>query len=102
MKILSLGLSNFRQHRDSRFEFSEGITGIIGQNGCGKTTIVEAIAFALYGSRAIRGKVDDLVSRGARKDEILSVSLHFEHDGGTYRVERDVGDASLFVGGAAQ
>src|SRR5206468_10560580 len=50
MQLLRLRLVNFRQHDDTELEFGPGITGIIGPNGSGKTTILEAIAWALYGA----------------------------------------------------
>ena len=49
MKIHSIRLLNFRQHADTSIEFDSGLTGIVGANGTGKSTILEAIAWALYG-----------------------------------------------------
>jgi len=47
VRLNSLHLVNFRQHTDSRITFESGLTGIIGPNGSGKTTILEAITWAL-------------------------------------------------------
>ena len=44
MKLLRLRLENFRQHVDSDIVFRDGMTAIVGANGSGKTTILEAIA----------------------------------------------------------
>jgi DNA repair exonuclease SbcCD ATPase subunit len=60
MRLLRLGLKNFRQHAETQLEFRSGLTGIIGPNGAGKTTILEAIAWAVYGSTALRGTKDTL------------------------------------------
>src|SRR2546429_601082 len=58
MQLLRLRLVNFRQHADTELEFGPGITGIIGPNGSGKTSILEAIAWALYGVQAALGKTE--------------------------------------------
>ena len=62
MRLNSLRLTNFRQHVDTRIDFSTGITGIIGPNGSGKSTILEAIAWARYGAPAARGKRESIRS----------------------------------------
>ena len=49
MLLKSLTLKNFRTHTNATFEFSEGVTAIIGGNGSGKSSIVEAIIFLLTG-----------------------------------------------------
>lgn len=43
MYLVSIHLQNFRQHKDTHIQFIQGITGILGQNGAGKSTILEAI-----------------------------------------------------------
>ncbi len=48
MYINSIELKNFRNHRDSNFEFEKGINLILGENGSGKTSILDAIGFALF------------------------------------------------------
>jgi exonuclease SbcC len=109
MKLRSLDLQLFRQHVDAHVEFPDGLVGIIGVNGSGKTTIVEAVGFALFGSRALRGRTEDVRTRTApgrgtgrsRRDTEMRVSLAIEHDGIIYRIERSLSDASLYVGGEA-
>lgn len=52
-------LKNYRRFRKLSIEFPENLQGFLGSNGAGKSTIIEAIAWALYGTRAARGaKVD--------------------------------------------
>jgi exonuclease SbcC len=96
----------FRQHVDGSVEFPDGLVGVIGSNGSGKSTILEAIGFALFGSRALRGRVEDVrtrfapskAGRGKRERELL-VELQIERDGVVFRIERSLADAKLFVGG---
>jgi len=45
MYLSSLKLINFRLHKDSTIQFSEGLNYIVGGNGQGKTTILEAIYY---------------------------------------------------------
>lgn len=45
MYISKLTLSNFRNYEEAVFDFHKGVTLIIGENGAGKTNILEAIAF---------------------------------------------------------
>jgi exonuclease SbcC len=109
MKLRSLALQLFRQHVDAHIDFPDGLVGIIGVNGSGKTTIVEAVGFAIFGSRALRGRTEDVRTRTApgrgtgrsRRDTEMRVSLAIEHDGIIYRIERSLSDASLYVGGEA-
>ena len=60
MRLNSLHLCNFRQHADTKIAFDSGLTGVIGPNGSGKTTILEAIAWAIYGNAAARGTRDSM------------------------------------------
>jgi DNA repair protein SbcC/Rad50 len=109
MKLRSLELRLFRQHIDSTIAFPDGLVGIIGSNGSGKTTIVEAIGFALFGSRALRGKVEDVRTRAVpvksgrgKKEQELTVGLALEHEGTVFKIERTLSDAKLFIGGEPQ
>jgi DNA replication and repair protein RecF len=45
MNICSLRVRNFRNHADSRVEFGEGINLLLGNNGQGKTNLLEAISY---------------------------------------------------------
>ncbi len=43
-------LRNYRKFRDARIEFPDGVVAIVGNNGTGKTTILEAVTWALFGN----------------------------------------------------
>ena len=100
MRINSLRLSNFRQHTDSYITFDTGLTGIIGPNGSGKTTILEAIAWALYGQDAARGKKETIRSLSAGAGARVKVELDFDLGGHRYRVVRGLTQAELYLDGA--
>jgi exonuclease SbcC len=102
MRLNSLRLCNFRQHADTYITFDTGLTGIIGANGSGKSTILEAIAWALYGQDAARGKKETIRSLRAGPNARVSVELDFEIGGHRYRVKRGLTQAELYLDGADQ
>ncbi|HEX5436263.1 MAG TPA: SMC family ATPase [Gemmatimonadaceae bacterium] len=101
MRLHRLALSNFRQHADTRIEFAPGLTGIIGPNGSGKTTILEAIAWAIYGNPAARGNRDSLRFTRAGARSAVRVELEFELGAHRYRIVRGLTSAELYLDGAA-
>ncbi len=87
MHITRIQLTNIKSHRDATFEFERGTTAITGTNGAGKTTIIEAIAWTLFGF--LDYKKDDFVLRGEKKGEVrLTVETS---DQKTYIIYRDTG-----------
>src|SRR3954469_8718609 len=101
MRIHSVRLTNFRQHADTAIEFETGLTGIIGANGTGKSTILEAIAWALYGAPAARGTRESIRSLRAPPKAQVRVELDFELGGHRYRVIRGLSSAELYLDRAA-
>lgn len=100
MRLHSLRLQHFRQHTDTAIEFGDGLTGIVGANGAGKSTILEAIAWALYGAPAARGKKDSIRSMRAPARASVKVELEFELAGVRYRVVRGLTNAEVFIDGS--
>jgi exonuclease SbcC len=49
MILNTLRLANYKQYGHLELEFREGLVGIIGKNGAGKSTIFEAILYCLFG-----------------------------------------------------
>lgn len=53
MRLLSLELKNFKNFEDQKFEFSSGINCIVGENGIGKTNLLDAIYYLSFGKSAM-------------------------------------------------
>ncbi|MBD2041074.1 AAA family ATPase [Microcoleus sp. FACHB-672] len=85
LELLLEGFTSFR--REQRLDFSElDLFAITGATGAGKSSLLDAMTFALYGTTARTGKqVSDLVSQGATN---LKVQLRFAVGGSQYRVTR--------------
>jgi exonuclease SbcC len=88
MIIDRLVLKNFKRFREQTICFHDGITGILGNNGTGKSSIVQAIFFALYGVQATGISPDYIVSSFASPKERCEVRLDFRMGGEGYTVVR--------------
>ncbi len=87
---LQLEITNFLSYRDTQAIDFTGIhlAGISGQNGAGKSSVLEAITWALFGQARTRSD-DDIVNRSAANDgKRAEVKFTFLIDGQTYRVVR--------------
>ncbi|HPR98698.1 MAG TPA: SMC family ATPase [Methanomassiliicoccales archaeon] len=107
MRLRYMELRNYRKFRDARIEFPDGVVAIVGSNGSGKTTILEAVTWALFGnvSSVMRDNKEGVVSFGASPGEECAVVLEFDLGEDSYRLARSmkgknlVMDASLEVNG---
>ena len=92
MIFTKLILNNFKSYKHEVVKFDEGITVIVGENGAGKSTILEAISFALFKQHTAR-KIDDLVRTNS--EENMSVSLEFKSNGKEYKIHREKSKSGL-------
>jgi DNA repair protein SbcC/Rad50 len=97
VRLNSIRLQNFRQHADTSLSFENGLTGIVGANGTGKSTILEAIAWALYGTTAARGNRESIRFLRAKKGAGVRVELEFDLGAHQYRVVRSLTNAELYL-----
>ena len=89
MILSKLHLENFKKYTSYDIEFGEGLIGIIGKNGSGKSTIFEAILFALYGEAKKRGNKDLIRNANASTKDAVVVELDFEFESIEYKVQRE-------------
>src|SRR5436853_6360581 len=64
----------------------EGLVGIYGQNGAGKSYLIESIPWALFGYS--RGPVEEVRTTGVNDESVVEVT--FDHEGHTYVARRTV------------
>ena len=97
MQILSIHLKNIKSHRDTELSFSAGINVLSGPNGVGKSTIFEAIGYALFGvdAKDFVTNVDRFLTIGTKKGEISVVFRADDNE--TYRASRTVGPAAKWL-----
>ncbi|MFN0111889.1 MAG: AAA family ATPase [Blastocatellia bacterium] len=88
MLITKVELENIKNHAEAKFTFQPGVIAICGQNGSGKTTILEAIAWALFDH--LDYKKEDFAKRGTKRGKVV-VSFVSDLDEREYVVTRDTG-----------
>ncbi len=84
MRVKEVQLENIRSHVKSTVLFAEGFNCLVGGLGCGKSSILYSIDFALFGDPLGRS-YDYLLREGADTGKI---TLKFAHGGNTYTLLR--------------
>ncbi|WP_048147959.1 DNA double-strand break repair ATPase Rad50 [Palaeococcus ferrophilus] len=104
MRIKALRVADFRSHELTELEFGEGITLLIGENGAGKSSILEAMMVALYWDKPSRtAKLKkEWIGRIEGENRLTpKIRLDFWIDGDEYVAYRELpmnkpGEARLF------
>ena len=71
MLITQVELENFKSYREACVSFEPGTNAIIGANGSGKSSLLEAIGFALFDYRPEGFRIADLVREGSAKGGVV-------------------------------
>lgn len=86
MQLSKLELKGFKSFADKTvINFNEGITGIVGPNGCGKSNVVDSIRWVLgeQKTRMLRSeKLENIIFNGAKSrkaTQLAEVSLSFNN-----------------------
>lgn len=85
MILEKVRIEDFRSHRLTELSFNEGITVIIGGNGSGKTSILDAINFALFKQKPEKVNMDDVIRRGSKETKVTVI---FHANGRRFKVVR--------------
>jgi len=100
MKIKKVELVNFKNHENSSFTFDNGVNLILGLNGAGKSSILEAIGLSLFNVKNTKN-LEDYIKTGEKKAQI---KVEFEgNDGLSYTVLRYIGTSrkyELYISGS--
>ncbi len=76
MKVVSFTLENFGSYKHIKFDmFNSGLTLIQGPTGSGKSTLCDAIPWALFGCTAKGGAVDEVLSWHSDEPTTCSIKL---------------------------
>jgi len=90
----SLKLNNFRKHTNTTLTLGEGLSVLRGSNEQGKSTVFEAIAYAIFGTKALRDPLENVVTWG-NPMSTLKVELDFSVDDVDYNIKRGKSGAEL-------
>jgi chromosome segregation protein len=89
MKLSKLELTGFKSFADTvTLSFQDGVTGIVGPNGCGKSNVSDAVRWVLgeQSARTLRGgKMEDVIFQGSaarRPVNVTEVSLFLDNTDG--------------------
>lgn len=92
--IKKIVLENWKTHKKSEFEFGPGTNVLVGKMGSGKSAVMDAISFALFGTfpavNAKRVSLDEIIMTKPNEMENAKIILDFDYGGKSYSVERNI------------
>jgi exonuclease SbcC len=92
--ITRLALENWRTHERTDFEFGKGTNVLVGPMGSGKSSAMDAISFALFGTFPSHNqkklKLDDMIMNKPERKDNAKVTLSFKVGEKEYTVKREL------------
>lgn len=90
--LARIRLINFRKYVDQEFHFTNGLNIIIGENGTGKSSLLEAIGILLF--NAPRTSLKDAIQKGK---DYASLIGEFYHNDQLFSITRSFGSITEYV-----
>ena len=91
MRIIRIHMKNFGPYINEKIDFRElneqRLFLLEGKTGCGKSTIIDGVVFALFGQDT-KGRDEGVRRNSAPEGANAEVSLEFEVEGTTYKINR--------------
>ncbi len=94
--LQGVSLRCFKRHGELDVSFSPSVTAIRGPNYAGKSSVLQALFFAMFGVTAVPGGKAAILKDGAKE---VTVTFFFSVDGEDAKVVRTLGAASVYVKG---
>lgn len=92
--ITKVSLKNWRSHLQSEMSFTEGTNCFIGSMGSGKSSVMDAVCFGLFGTfpqlQQRKIKLEDIIMKKPRRQEEAEVTVLFDINGTEWSVKRTV------------
>ncbi|MCL4383355.1 MAG: SMC family ATPase [Candidatus Marsarchaeota archaeon] len=92
--LSELELINWKTHKNSVLSFQKGVNLIIGIMGAGKSSVTDAISFALFGTfpdlTHRRIKLTGLITNKPKQEKYCEVRLSFSNNSSQYKVIRKI------------
>ncbi|MBU5575474.1 MAG: AAA family ATPase [Candidatus Aenigmatarchaeota archaeon] len=87
-------LKNWRSHENTELEFSEGTNVLVGRMGSGKSSVLNAICFAFFGTfpelQSRKIKLDDIIMKKPKRKDEAFVSVEFNIGEDVWSVSRKI------------
>lgn len=82
--ITKVKLKNWRSHLDTEIDFAEGTNCFVGNTGAGKTSILDAMCFGLFGTflqlQQKKIKLEDIIMKKPAPQDKAEVVVSFDTD----------------------